>query len=70
MTFEAGYQSQDDSPSSKCNKKEGIREFTNSTLLNKLNAQDYKGAAAQVDRWNKAKGKVVQGLSCKRTEVV
>lgn len=46
----------------------GVNAFANSTLLKKLNAQDYKGAAAQFDVWNKVKGKVVQGLLNRRAK--
>ena len=46
----------------------GVNAFANSTLLKKLNAQDYKGAAAQFDVWNKVKGKVVQGLVNRRAK--
>lgn len=37
-----------------------------STLLKKLNAGDYKGAADQFLRWNKAGGKVLRGLEKRR----
>ena len=46
----------------------GVNAFANSTLLKKLNAQDYKGAAAQFDVWNKVKGRVVQGLVNRRAK--
>ena len=46
----------------------GVNAFANSTLLKKLNASDYKGAAAQFDVWNKVKGKVVQGLVNRRAK--
>lgn len=39
-----------------------------STLLKKLNAGDYKGAAAEFPRWNKASGKVMPGLVKRRGE--
>ena len=39
-----------------------------STLLKKLNAGDYKGAAKQFDRWVNAGGKRVQGLVNRRKE--
>ena len=38
----------------------------NSTLLRLLNAGDYKGAAAQFDRWTKAGGKELPGLVKRR----
>ena len=44
----------------------GIKAFKNSTLLKKLNVGDIRGAAAQFDVWNKAGGKVMQGLVNRR----
>ena len=44
----------------------GIGAFTNSTLRRKLNAGDYDGAAAEFKRWNKAGGKVLNGLIRRR----
>lgn len=44
----------------------GVSAFLNSTLLKKLNVGDYKGAAEQFPRWNKVKGKVVNGLTNRR----
>lgn len=44
----------------------GPGNLSNSTLLRLLNAGDYKGAAAQFDRWNKAGGKVLAGLARRR----
>ena len=35
-------------------------------MLRKLNAGDYKGAAAEFPRWNKAGGKVINGLVSRR----
>ena len=46
----------------------GTGAFKDSTLLKKLNAKDYKGAAAQFDRWNKGGGKVMQGLVNRRAK--
>lgn len=46
----------------------GTGAFKSSTLLKKLNAKDYKGAAAQFDRWNRAGGKVMQGLINRRAK--
>ncbi len=46
----------------------GISAFNGSTLLKKLNASDYKGAAAQFDVWNKAGGKVMRGLTNRRAK--
>lgn len=37
-----------------------------STLLRKLNAADYVGAALEFTKWNKAKGKVLPGLVKRR----
>jgi lysozyme len=37
-----------------------------STLLKKLNARDYTGAANEFKRWNKAGGKVLKGLTRRR----
>ena len=44
----------------------GAGAFRNSTLLNKLNVGDYHGASAQFDVWNKAGGRVLQGLINRR----
>jgi GH24 family phage-related lysozyme (muramidase) len=44
----------------------GVRAFSNSTLVKKLNAGDRKGAADQFLAWNKAAGKVMQGLITRR----
>jgi lysozyme len=40
----------------------GIGNLRSSTLLKKLNKRDYKGAAAEFDRWVYAGGKVLSGL--------
>lgn len=40
----------------------GIGNLRSSTLLKKLNKRDYKGAAAEFDRWVYAGGKVLNGL--------
>jgi lysozyme len=47
------------------NKAEGLGD---STLLKKLNARDYRGAAAQFAVWNKAGGRVLKGLTTRRKE--
>lgn len=39
---------------------------TNSTLMKKLNAKDYRGAADEFLKWNRAGGKVLQGLTNRR----
>jgi lysozyme len=44
----------------------GPGNFKSSTLLRKLNAKDYAGAAAEFSRWNKSGGKYVQGLANRR----
>ncbi len=46
----------------------GPTNFGRSTLLRMLNAGDYKGAAAQFSRWNRANGKVLAGLMNRRAE--
>lgn len=44
----------------------GIGNLKKSTLLIKLNQSDYAGAAAEFPRWNKAAGKVYEGLTRRR----
>ena len=44
----------------------GARSLSTSTLLRKLNASDYAGAADEFLRWNKAGGKVLNGLARRR----
>lgn len=44
----------------------GSRSLSTSTLLSKLNAGDYAGAADEFPRWNKAGGKVLNGLTRRR----
>jgi lysozyme len=44
----------------------GLGALRTSTLLRKLNAGDYKGAALEFGRWNKAAGRVLAGLSRRR----
>ena len=44
----------------------GIGNFAKSTLLKKLNAGDYEGAADELPKWNKAAGKVMAGLTKRR----
>ena len=46
----------------------GQENLRNSTLLKKLNAKDYKGAADQFLRWNRAGGKVLAGLTKRRAD--
>ncbi|HEH9405116.1 lysozyme [Aeromonas salmonicida] len=44
----------------------GSKAFESSTLLRKLNAGDYDGAAVEFRRWNKNDGKVMRGLTRRR----
>ena len=44
----------------------GIANFDRSTLLAKLNAADFDGAADEFARWNRAAGRVMAGLSRRR----
>ena len=44
----------------------GSTAFKNSTLLKKLNAKDYAGAADQFLVWNKGGGKILKGLVRRR----
>lgn len=44
----------------------GSGNLESSTLRRLLNARDYSGAAEQFPRWNKAGGKVIQGLVRRR----
>lgn len=44
----------------------GQGAFSKSTLLMRLNRCDYSGAAEQFERWNKAGGKVLAGLTRRR----
>lgn len=46
----------------------GVANFLKSTLLKKHVAGDYAGAAAQFAVWDKAAGKVMQGLVNRRAE--
>lgn len=46
----------------------GVKAFTNSTLLRKLNSGDRIGACNELLRWNKANGKVLNGLTKRRQE--
>ncbi|HKG15730.1 MAG TPA: lysozyme [Pyrinomonadaceae bacterium] len=45
----------------------GVNNLRNSTLLRKLNARDYGGAALEFAKWNKAGGRVLAGLTRRRT---
>jgi lysozyme len=44
----------------------GVGNLSSSTLLRKHKAGDYKGAAAEFAKWNKAAGKVLPGLTRRR----
>lgn len=46
----------------------GAHNFDGSTLLRKLNAGDYAGAADQFTVWNKQAGRVLPGLVMRRAE--
>lgn len=46
----------------------GAGNAKTSTLIRKLNAKDYEGAAHEFPRWNKQKGKVLNGLTKRRAE--
>ena len=46
----------------------GLGAFQNSTLLRKVNKSDFAGAADEFLRWNKAAGKVMNGLSNRRAD--
>lgn len=48
----------------------GVGAFRRSTLLRKLNAGDYAGAAGQFQLWRNAGGRVVQGLVNRRAAEV
>ena len=44
----------------------GAGNISRSTLLKKLNADDYQGAADEFERWDKCNGKPLAGLSRRR----
>jgi lysozyme len=44
----------------------GLGSLQKSTLLKKLNAKDYAGAAAEFTKWNKAGGGILAGLTRRR----
>lgn len=46
----------------------GAGAFGRSTMLRKLNAGDYEGAANEFPRWNKAAGKTLRGLTNRRLD--
>ncbi|HYG49012.1 MAG TPA: lysozyme [Allosphingosinicella sp.] len=45
----------------------GVGNLSSSTLLRKHKAGDFAGAAAEFAKWNKAAGKVLPGLTRRRT---
>jgi GH24 family phage-related lysozyme (muramidase) len=44
----------------------GAGNFRSSTLLRKINAGDYAGAATELDKWDRAGGQVLSGLLRRR----
>lgn len=46
----------------------GVSAFCKSTLVRKVNSEDYTGACAEISRWNRAGGKVLRGLTIRREE--
>ena len=44
----------------------GLGNLKASTLLKKVNSMDFKGAASEFPKWNKAGGKVLPGLTARR----
>jgi lysozyme len=44
----------------------GSYAFCNSTLVKKLNTYDYEGACAEIKKWDKFKGKSLNGLTLRR----
>ena len=46
----------------------GDRAFCSSTLVAKLNRQDYAGACAQILHWDKFHGRVLRGLTLRRQD--
>lgn len=46
----------------------GEGNLKSSTLLRKINAGDFQGAAAEFAKWNKASGKVLPGLTKRRAD--
>lgn len=45
----------------------GTTNFRSSTLLKKINAGQCKAAGQEFQRWNKARGQVLRGLTLRRT---
>lgn len=46
----------------------GEGAFCGSTLVRKLNAEDYAGACAEISKWDKFQGKPLRGLTIRRAE--
>ena len=46
----------------------GVKAFCNSTIVKKVNAEDYAGACASISDWNKQGGRVLPGLVKRRAE--
>jgi lysozyme len=46
----------------------GAKAFCGSTLVVKLNAQDYAGACSEILKWDKFQGKPLRGLTLRRQE--
>lgn len=46
----------------------GSGAFCSSTLVKKLNVQNYAGACQEILRWDRAKGRVVKGLTNRRQQ--
>jgi lysozyme len=46
----------------------GVKAFCGSTVAKRFNAQDYAGACAAFDMWNKQGGRVLPGLVKRRAE--
>lgn len=44
----------------------GLGNLSKSTLLKKINAEDFQGAAEEFPKWKKAGGKVLEGLVRRR----
>jgi lysozyme len=44
----------------------GLGNLEQSTLLKKINSNDFKGASEEFIKWNKANGKVMTGLTNRR----
>lgn len=45
----------------------GTGNYRISTLRKRVNAQDWSGAGDEIKKWNKAAGRVLRGLTIRRT---